>query len=311
MRTIKEIFLSYSNGQINKEIFIKLMHENRHSILFEYADFLSETNIKKIEIEDAHVVMTSRNRGVRIQCAPDDYRIAPIETLNFSDYEKSESRMMENLIGDGDYFFDIGANIGWYSLNIGMSNRSVRVFSFEPIPKTYQELLGNLKINPSKNITAYNFGFSRLSGEFDFYYYPEGSGNASSANVTGRLDIEKVKCSVKTLDEFIENSGLHVDFIKCDVEGAELLVFQGGIEVIKRDKPIIFSEILRKWSRKFEYDPNEIFHLLRGIGYEAFTVDQNYLNKFFLMSEETVETNFFFLHKEKHKDLICRWKRDK
>jgi len=218
--------------------------------------------------------------------------------------------MMENLVGDNDYFFDIGANIGWYSLNIGIAKRGVKVFSFEPVPHTYNQLLRNLKFNPCENITPFNFGFSKKSGDFDFYYYPEGSGNASSANLTDRADVERILCKVSTLDEFIQTSNLRIDFIKCDVEGAELFVFQGGLEVIKRNLPIVFSEILRKWSAKFGYNPNEIFKFFSLLGYRTFTVKDNYLVEFYEMDESTVSTNFFFLHAQKHSHLIKRFLRE-
>ena len=78
-------------------------------------------------------------------------------------------------------------------------------------------------------MTACNFGFSNSSGEFTFYYYPEGSGNASSANLTGRDDIEEFQCKARTLDDYTAETHARVDFIKCDVEGAELLVFQAGL----------------------------------------------------------------------------------
>ena len=304
MDSIKKIISRYEKGEVNKETYIRLMHEIRHSILFEYSDFIKLTNIKKIEIEDAGVIMTSRDRGIRINCASLDYRIAPIEILNFSDYEKLESKMMDNLIGEEDYFFDIGANIGWYSLNVALSQRGVRVFSFEPVPKTYQQLVNNIYLNPHENISHYNIGFSNRSGEFEFYYYPEGSGNASAENVTDRLDIEKILCKVETLDQFVKTNNLHVDFIKCDVEGAELLVFQGGEYVIQRDKPIVFSEILRKWSNKFNYNPNAIFDQFKKWGYRAFTVSKSGLIDFHEMNESTIETNFFFLHVDRHQKLI-------
>ena len=46
-----------------------------------------------------------------------------------------------------------------------------------------------------------------------------------------------------TLDEFVKGKKTKVDFIKCDVEGAELLVFTGGIKSIEKYKPIIFAEM--------------------------------------------------------------------
>lgn len=309
MNSINETLAKYMDGVIDKSTFIKRMYADHHAALFEYAEYISQTNVKKIEIEDGRVVITSRDRGIRIACTPGDFRIAPIEMLNFLDYEKYESAMMENLVSDGDNYFDIGANIGWYSINIAAARRATNVYCFEPIPKTYGYLQKNIEINSIPNVQAHNFGFSSHAGEFQFFYYPEGSGNASSENVTGRTDVETVQCEVRTLDDYTSETGVRVDFIKCDVEGAELLVFQGGIKTIIRDKPIIFSEILRKWSAKFNYNPNDIFELFRQQGYRAFTVNENYLIEFVVMDESTVETNFFFLHSEKHIDAIRRYEK--
>ncbi len=307
MKTINKTRGDFAAGVVDKAAFIRSMYEEHHSVLFDYCQHLAKTNIKKIEIEDDRVIMTTRDRGIRIACLPGDFRIAPIETLNFLDYERNESAMMERLVADGDSYFDIGANIGYYSMNMALANRNSKIYCFEPIPKTYASLVRNLSLNSLPNVFAHNFGFSSKAGEFPFYYYPEGSGNASSANVTGRSDVEVVQCKVRTLDEYISETGTHIDFIKCDVEGAELLVFQGGGKAIARDNPIIFSEILRKWSVKFNYDPNDIFEFFRQLGYRAFTVNDQMLVEFFKMNDETVETNFFFLHENKHADLIKRY----
>lgn len=300
MKKIIDILSAYENGQIKKSDFIQEMYEAHHKGLFDYADHLKKTNIKKIEIEDDRVVMTSRDRGARMLCVPGDYRVAPIETLNFFDYEKSDSTIMNGLIEEGFVFFDIGANIGWHSINLALAHRSAQIHSFEPIPTTYKFLERNLKLNRLSNVTTYNFGFSDRSGEFDFYFYKEGSGNASSANLSNREDVQVCKCQVRTLDDFTAEFNTKVDFIKCDVEGAEFLVYKGGLETLKRDKPIVFSEILRKWSAKFNYDPNEIFSLFHELGYQAFTSKDEGLQEFFQMDELTLDTNFFFLHKKKH-----------
>lgn len=307
MNTLKSTAERFAQGQIDKPTYIRTMYEEHHQRLFDYAAYLARTNIKKIEIEDGKVIMTSRDRGIRIVCGDVDHRIAPIETLNFLDYEKAESEMMEALVQDGDHFFDIGANIGWYSLRIAAALRDTQVYCFEPLPKTWKQLQANLAINNFRNITPHNFGFSDKAGSFPFYYYPEGSGNASAANLSGRNDVEVVECQVQTLDSYTATSGTRVDFIKCDVEGAELLVFQGGQQTIARDLPIVFSEILRKWSAKFNYNPNEIFQLFQGLGYRAFSVDGKWLKSFAAMDESTLETNFFFLHAIKHADLIRRY----
>jgi hypothetical protein len=87
MKTIHDTQANYANGLVDKSSFIKSMYQDHHSAFFDYADYLNKTNVKKIEIEDGRVIMTSRDRGIRISCSPGDFRIAPIETLNFFDYE--------------------------------------------------------------------------------------------------------------------------------------------------------------------------------------------------------------------------------
>lgn len=82
------------------------------------------------------------------------------------------------------------------------------------------------------------------------------------------------------------------------------MVFQGGLQTIKRDLPIVFSEILRKWSAKFNYDPNDIFDFFRVLGYKSFTVSRSRLKEFNVMKDQTIETNFFFLHSVKHENQI-------
>jgi len=297
----------YAQCLIAKPEFIRLMYDDHHTRLFDYASYIANTNIKKIEIEDGQVIMTTRDRGIRIACGAGDHRIAPIETLNFRDYEKAESSMMENLVEDGDKFFDIGANIGWYSINIAASRRHTHVYSFEPLPATYNQLAANVRLNAAPNVKLHHFGFSDQAGSFPFYYYAQGSGNASSANLTDSSDVKVVQCSVQTLDNYTASTDARVDFIKCDVEGAELRVFQGGLQTIARDKPIVFSEILRKWSAKFNYDPNEIFVLFRELGYRGFTVAGGGLAEFASTDAATVQTNFFFLHAEKHRHQIARF----
>ena len=98
--------------------------------MFNYAEFILGTDIQKIEIEDGQVVMTSREHGIKIICDKHDKRIAPIEVLNFQNYEKVDSDMIFKMVKDGDRVLDIGANIGWYSLGLAKCypNCDIRAF---------------------------------------------------------------------------------------------------------------------------------------------------------------------------------------
>lgn len=296
---------SYLQGGIAKPEYISAMHDC-HKALYEYSEFIRTTDIQKIEISDGLVVMTSREYGVKMVCDPMDRRIAPVETLNFDYYEKTDSDMILRLAKGCKSIFDIGGNFGWYSLLLAKLYPAAQLCTFEPVPRTFGFLQQNLALNGLDNIKLFNFGFSDSEQTLNFFYYPEGSGNASIANLSGTEGVQSVTCLVKKLDDFVTENGSSIDFIKCDVEGAELLVFKGGLETIRRDKPVVFAELLRKWSAKFNYHPNEVIELFRSCGYLCFTSHDDKLVRFDLMDDQTVETNFFFLHEEKHKATIER-----
>lgn len=92
---------------------------------------------------------------------------------------------------------------------------------------------------------------------------------------------------------------LRPNIIKCDVEGAELLVFKGGAETLEKYKPIIQCEMLRKWAKRFNYHPNDIISFLGKLGYECFTLHDGKLDRFETMTVDTVDMNFYFIHPEK------------
>lgn len=304
MNLIVETFNKYQNGLIEKPKFIRKMYEDYHAILFYYSTYLQKTNIASIEITDDSVVMTSRDRGVKMICPLGDHRVAPIETLNFKDYEAVDSAMIMRLVSPNDCVVDIGANMGWYSINIAKNYPSCKIYAFEPIPKTYRYLEKNIALNDTENIVALNFGLSNDRKDVTFYFYPEGSGNASAANLSERDDAEMVRCHVERFDDFKIAHDLRVDFIKCDIEGAELFAFQGCIETLRQDKPVVFTEMLRKWAAKFDYHPNQIIKLFASLGYFCFYAEKDGLRKIDEITDKTLETNFFFLHSEKHNYLI-------
>ncbi len=304
MTSLQKIRDQHLSGALNKPEYIQEMYRLRHAQLFEYAKYLAQTDVESIEIRDGKVIMTSKRYGVRMLCPEGDHRVAPIESLNFLGYEEKDTKMILKLVPEQGVVFDIGANMGWYSLLIARYCKVSQIHAFEPIPKTYSHLEQNIKLNQLTNIVTHPFGLSNERKDLTFYFYPEGSGNASSENLSERTDAELITCHVERLDNFVNANELHIDFIKCDVEGAELFAFQGAVETLQRDKPIVFAEMLRKWSAKFNYHPNEIIDLFSLLGYRCFYAEGSTLKELAKMTDETVETNFFFLHSEKHASQI-------
>ncbi|MEB3122928.1 MAG: FkbM family methyltransferase [Snowella sp.] len=295
---------NYRSNLLTKNQYIDEMYDF-HKILFDYSRILKETNIEKIEVVDGGLIFTFSPHEIKLFSSQADKRTVPFETLNFDGYEKVDSDMILRLIESDYHIFDVGANVGWYSLNIAKIYPNAKISSFEPVLSTFLNLKQNIEINNAQNIQIYNFGFSDEEKTLTFYLQPESSVSASAANITDSNNAVEVVCKVKRLDDFVkEKIDCKIDFIKCDVEGAELFVYLGGIESIQLNLPIIFTEMLRKWSAKFNYNPNEIINLLARIGYRCFAARGNHLIEILSMDESTIETNFFFLHSEKHLDKI-------
>ncbi|HRH35245.1 MAG TPA: FkbM family methyltransferase, partial [Catalimonadaceae bacterium] len=292
IQSLKEQFQA---NQIDKWTYIDQMYA-QHSLFFDYARFLEDTNISKIEIENGRVIMTFRDSGVRFICSQGDKRLAPFESLNFGDYESEELHMQQRLIEDGQCVLDIGGNYGWYCMHMAKKFPKAHIFSFEPIPHTHQLMVENLAVNGIQNVDALKFGLSDADGSFQFYYDPALSVNASLKNLTGKNTVEGVACEVKTLDGYWANRNEAIHFIKCDVEGAELLVYKGAPKTLQVHKPIIFSEMLRKWTAQFGYHPNDIIDYLAGFGYQPYVLSGKGLKVFGRVDDNTRETNYFFLH---------------
>lgn len=292
----------YHEKIITKSEYIESMY-NIHCQLFEYSRFIENTDIDKIEIQDSRVVFTCRSTGIRFTCPFPDKRVAPIEVLNFGFYERKDSDMIFKLVKPGFNIFDVGANVGWYSLNIAKRFPSSHVFAFEPIPSTFSLLKNNCKLNSLDNLSVYEFGFSNQKSQIQFYLDTSHSVSASSKNLYDKKGLNIKYCQVQKLDDFVDQNNVSkLHFLKVDVEGAELFVFHGGIGTIEKDRPIIFAEMLRKWSAKFGYHPNDIIQLLSDIGYHCFYVneDSKLLMRLISMNEQTIETNYFFLHSQDH-----------
>jgi FkbM family methyltransferase len=294
----------YEAGTLAKADYTREIWKS-HQQLFEYSDFLSGTNVDAIEINAEGVLFRLRDPQLKLWCTPEDQRHVAIANFNFRQYESQELTAVLRLAKACDVFFDIGANVGFYSIAVGQRFPDSRIIAFEPIPSTYRELERNLALNHVTNVTAHNLGLSDRAHKAPFYFDPTVSGAASGAPLGPEFGATEIlTCPVETLDDFVQRAGIAPDLIKCDVEGGELRVFRGARDVLERFKPIVFTEMLRKWSARFGYHPNEIIDFFRDMNYRCFVLSEGMLQPFPEMTDQTVETNFFFLHTQRHLSMV-------
>lgn len=299
---LRKLYTVFKEGQMDKRSYVRRMHDI-HRMLWEYSDFIRGKNISSIKISEKCLTFTTKN-GIVITCDQEDERSAPLEIINFGDYENIEMRMIRKFLNKNSVILDIGANIGWYSLNLSRYIPNGRIIAFEPIPHTFGYLKKNIKLNGAENIQAHNYGLSDKAEISHFYHNPKFAAAASLKNLHIDNKAVRVKCRVRRMDDFIFNLTQRIDLIKCDVEGAELYVMKGALETLKKTRPVLFVEMLRKWSAKFGYHPNDTIALLGNIGYYCYYAKRNKIARIAKVSEKTQSTNFYFLDPKKHAKFL-------
>jgi len=144
---------------------------------------------------------------------------------------------IRNKAGKNVTLFDVGANIGNYSLLLKDKFPNSSIFSFEPSKKTFEKL--KLNIKDKKNILSVNCGLGAKEETRILYYNYELSGLSSLYkrkwdNYDVDLDKEE-KVKIITLDKFCRDKNInHIDFLKIDVEGNEFNVLKGAQDMLSK-----------------------------------------------------------------------------
>jgi FkbM family methyltransferase len=305
--TLHDVKQDWLSGSITREDFWLTMQE-RHLRLREYQALISPGNVAQINITGEELQVVT-NDGVKLVWYPEDLRTAPDVLVNTGTYEPEESAALKMAAAEARVIFDVGANIGFYSLNWATALKpGCTIHAFEPVPLTYDRLCRNVELNAfgDKIITS-NLALGTAKSVMAMYL-PSFSGSSASSlqDLHPEEHSTRVEVSVDTLDDYFLASGHdRLDFMKIDVEGAELLVLQGGLQTLANHKPLMFMELLRKWAKPFGYHPNDVIALLSRQGYRCYSHQNGKLVRFTEMTDESCETNFFFAHPERHQQWMA------
>jgi FkbM family methyltransferase len=301
-----ELKRDYLMGKLSPQEFRMLMREH-HIGLEAYRQLIQGSWIKSICIfEDGLRIILQNN--LQMYWNPNDLRSVPSMLVNHGDYEREELALLEFLARESHVIMDIGANAGWYSLHFAriVSTNNGKVYSFEPVPYTYAELKRNIELNNfSAIVSAFNLALSDTEHTVELFIPTiSGSVAASQKQLFPDEENETVKCRAISLDAFAHQLQLdQLDLVKCDVEGAELFVIRGALQTIRIHKPVLMLEMLRKWARLFGYHPNDIIELLGQYDYACWSFKNGCMTLIRQIDEYCTQTNFFFLHQAKHKNL--------
>ena len=140
-------------------------------------------------------------------------------------------------------FIDCGCNYGFYSFYTASLSEKNLIFSIEASKNTSEEFIKNLNLNGFKNINFLNNAVSNTIDENISFYESLNDWESSQTHNNFKFVSELKVKSIK-IDSLLEKYSLndYVVIIKLDVEGNEINVIKGALELIKKSEPLIIIE---------------------------------------------------------------------
>jgi len=222
-------------------------------------------------------LITALGQDLRVRVYPKDIigRYIYIDGV----FERDCWNFVKTFLRPDMVLFDVGANLGQYTLlGARCVGRSGHVHSFEPSERMFHELEFNVGLNGLSEICVLNrLAVSDTMGTAKLSRYEEGAEVFGSlgthkrceANIVGYEEVPTVR-----LDDYVEEHGInHVDFIKMDIEGAELLALRGAEGLLSRDDaPTILLEMGDVNSVGFGYRSRDLWDYLVNLGYRMYSL---------------------------------------
>ena len=194
--------------------------------------------------------------------------------LRCGTFERAETRFVGSCLRPGMTVLDIGAHHGYYTLLAStLVGSKGRVFAFEPSPRERMRLERHLRMNRCTNVTIEQSALGPDAGEADLFLV-EGTDDFCNSLRPPAVNAQtrKVRVSVETLDIFLTRNPIpDIDFVKLDVEGAELGVLRGASTLLSRPRrPVFMVEVYDIRTRPWGYSAREIVQFLTQRGYTWF-----------------------------------------
>jgi FkbM family methyltransferase len=187
-------------------------------------------------------------------------------------YEKENFCFINEQVKGGMSVLDVGAHIGLMAVVFGKKvGDKGNVYAFEPTPTTIKILQETIKLNKINNISAVPVALADKKSKLTFYISENAADNSNSLVNNHRTDRkeETIEVEVNTIDDFAAERNIpKIDFIKVDVEGAELQLLKGAVNTIKKDKPKMILSVHPGPIQNFGDSTKDIWNLLHDAGYK-------------------------------------------
>lgn len=272
------------------EIFRRFVHGiglNRFWFLRRLADFLKNV-YKRIGLPFPVII-----QGVK-------FAQAPLQVWSNGIYESDTTYLCKRIMKKGWTAIDLGADFGYYSLLFAkLVGPKGKVFAFEPSKEGFNHLTKNIAVSNFTNIIPLKKAVGDKLGSEDLFVR---QGTPSFYNLhpeKGKRGMEKVE-SVR-LDDFLKDYPKPIDFIKMDIEGAEIKALRGMEGIFKKNHEIkLVVEVAPRLLDKIKILPENLLSQLRKYGFQLYLINGD--GSICKMPDEEIISR---ARKERHINIFC------
>jgi len=178
-------------------------------------------------------------------------------------FEAPTLEVIRKLVRAGDTAVDVGANIGWITLNLARQvGPTGRVLAFEPSERAFHRLAEHVSRNQLAHVETFPLAIGDETSP------PTRTSLQSSYRIDGLVALQEEMVSTVRLDDFVSTASLrHLDFIKVDTDGMEPFVFRGARAALERFHPILVFEFGPAQLAQVSEKPEDLLDYLEGLGY--------------------------------------------
>ena len=269
-------------------IFEKFFNRN---VLVWVRSYIEQDAYKKVKLKSGkYLIFFSPNFLIHL-LVRDFYKKEP-ETIEWIDNFKKDKKII---------FWDIGSNIGLYSIYAATKIENIEVISFEPSTSNLRILSRNISINHLESkikIFQIPLGIHKNNFlEFSEGKFIEGESNNSidkNINFEGKemKPDNKYQIFSTNIDEIIDNQILDIpDYIKIDVDGVEHLILKGGIKLFKNPKIL---EIQIEINENYIDQYNNVLKIMDECSFKFKEKKRNDLSGYYKSKKLSKIYNYYF-----------------
>lgn len=199
------------------------------------------------------------------------------------DLRVPELAVLLPLLAPDDMFLDVGAHAGGWAVPVSRVLRTGHVYAFEAFPHYAQVLQLTLALLGRRNVTVVTGAVSDRQGAVPIVWK-----DAEGRRLTGMTHIARpgdagasVSVQALTIDAFCATlPERRIRLLKCDVEGAELMVLRGAASTIDRWRPLVFCELYEEYCAQYGHRARDVFDFFETRRYRPYRFTASAFERF-------------------------------